>query len=308
MSSAYSEELEFAIEVVNRASLKVRRLYEDQSATTYIKDDQSPVTDADLASDLIIREALAHEFPADAVLTEEGIDDESRLSAQRVWIADPIDGTQQYVDRTGQFDILLALVVGGRPVVSVMAQPATGVFLAAEAGAGAFGGSIDSGARIPVTLAQPDPAVRWGTTIWLGAPDTLPYLERVGERAGIDSPISTSTGVIARQYLDPNHPVLAAGRDPGASPPHSPLHGFVGLPLRGDGTMAWEWDFITADLFVHEAGGIFTDCRGQLHRYNKRLPRNFGGLIVATTSELHARLVEAAAPELETIAALHREE
>src|SRR5687768_562762 len=129
MSSAYSEELEFAIGVVNRASLEVRRLYEDQSAATYIKDDQSPVTDADLASDRIIREALAHEFPADAVLTEEGIDDESRLSAQRVWIADPIDGTQQYVDRTGQFDILLALVVGGRPVVSVMAQPATGVFL-----------------------------------------------------------------------------------------------------------------------------------------------------------------------------------
>ena len=308
MPSTFTAELEFAITVANQASVEIRRLYDDQTAATYIKDDQSPVTDADLASDAIIREALARDYPGDAVLTEEGIDDAARLSATRVWIADPIDGTQQFVDCTGQFDVLLALVVDGRPVLSVMAQPATGIYLAAEVGGGAFGGTVDSTERFPISLAQPDPAVSWGTTIWLGAPDTLPYLERVGERAGIDSPVTTSTGVIARQYMDPDHPLFAAKHNPATSPPHSPLHAFVGLPLRGDGTMAWEWDFITADLVVHEAGGHFTDCRGRLHCYNKRLPRNVGGLIMATTSELHSRLVDAAAVELDAIEALHREE
>lgn len=308
MSSAYSEELEFAILVANRASVEVRRLYEDRSAATYVKDDESPVTDADLASDHIIRESIARQYPGDAILTEEGVDDESRLSAERVWVADPIDGTQQFVDRTGQFDVLIALVVDGRPVVSVAAQPATGIYLAASIGGGAFGGSIGSDARIPVALAQPQPAIEWGTTIWLGAPDTLTYLERAGERAGIGPPVTTSVGVIARQYLDPEHPLLAGADNPVASPAESPLHAFVGLPLRGDGTMAWEWDFITTDLIVNEAGGRFTDCRGQLHQYNKRLPRNVGGLIMGTTPGLHARIVEAVAPELATIAELHREE
>ena len=308
MSSPYQAELEFAIAVVNRASAEVRRLYEDQSATLYIKADQSPVTDADLASDRIIRESLAGRFPDDAILTEEGADDEARLTVRRCWIADPIDGTQQFVDRTGQFDVLLALVVDGRPVVSVIAQPATGIYLAAEAGHGAFGGHVGSSERIPVELSPPNPMVRWGTTIWLGSPDTLPYLNRVAARAGLEPPITTTTGVIPRQYMDPSHPLVEGTGDPVASPPDSPLHAFVGLPLLGDGSSAWEWDFVAADLIVHEAGGQFTDCRGRLHRYNRRRPRNEGGLIIANTPALHERLVEAFAPEMDLVEALHREE
>jgi 3'-phosphoadenosine 5'-phosphosulfate (PAPS) 3'-phosphatase len=308
MSSPYHEELEFAIAVVGRASVEVRRLYEDQSAVTYFKDDHSPVTDADLASDRIIRESLAARYPDDAVLTEEGADDESRLTVRRCWIADPIDGTQQFVDRTGQFDVLLALVVDGRPVASVISQPATGIYLAAEAGRGAFGGYVGTDIRIPVELARPEQTVRWGTTIWLGSPDTLPYLERVADRAGIEPPVTTTTGVIPRQYMEPGHPLLAGASDAVASPPVAPLHAFVGLPLLGDGSSAWEWDFVAADLIVHEVGGRFTNCRGRLHRYNRRRPRNEGGLIIANTPELHARLVQAFAPEMDLVEALHRKE
>jgi 3'-phosphoadenosine 5'-phosphosulfate (PAPS) 3'-phosphatase len=308
MSSPYQEELEFAIKVVNKASVEIRRLYEDRSAATYIKDDHSPVTDADLASDRIIRESLAERYPADAVLTEEGIDDESRLAVQRCWIADPIDGTQQFVDRTGQFDVLLALVVDGRPVVSVISQPATGLYLAAEAGQGAFGGFVGSDIRMPVKLPSPDQPVRWGTTIWLGSPDTLPYLERVAARAAIEPPVTTTTGVIPRQYMEPGHPLLTGTGSAVASPPDSPLHAFVGLPLLGDGSSAWEWDFVAADLIVHEAGGRFTDARGRLHRYNRRRPRNEGGLIIANTPELHERLVDGFAPEMDLVEALHRKE
>jgi 3'-phosphoadenosine 5'-phosphosulfate (PAPS) 3'-phosphatase len=308
MSSPYQAELDFAIATVNRASAEVRRLYEDQSAALYIKADQSPVTDADLASDRIIRESLAGRFLDDAILTEEGADNEARLTVRRCWIADPIDGTQQFVDRTGQFDVLLAMVVDGRPVVSVIAQPATGLYLAAEAGQGAFGGYVDSDVRIPVELAPPDLTVCWGTTIWLGSPETLPYLNRVAARAGLEPPITTTTGVIPRQYIEPLHPVLTGASDALGSPPDSPLHAFVGLPLLGDGSSAWEWDFVAADLIVHEAGGRFTDGRGRMHRYNKRRPRNEGGLIIANSPKLHERLVDAFAPEMDLVEALHRKE
>lgn len=308
MSSAVSEELEFAIAIVSEAAIEVRRLYDDQSAVTYIKADHSPVTDADLASDRIIRAHIARSYPADAILTEEGIDDEARLSSRRVWIADPIDGTQQFVDRSGQFDVVLALLVDGRPVLCVTAQPATGLYLAAVVGRGAFGGYVGTEHRLPIELAQPSPSLRWGTTIWLGAPEIMPYLDRVAARAGINLPITTQTGVIAREYLDPAHPLPRGAQNPVASPPDAPLHAFVGLPLKGDGTIALEWDFVSADLIVNEAGGRFTDCRGRLHRYNKPRPRNEGGLISANTPELHARLVDAMAPEIEAIDALHREE
>src|SRR5687767_13892059 len=125
----YSAELEFAISTATEAAHEICRFYDANSAKTYTKSDESPVTDADLASDRIIRARIAATYTTDAILTEEGADDDFRLSADRVWIVDPIDGTIQFVSRTGQFDVLIALVVRGRPVVSVMLQPATGFYV-----------------------------------------------------------------------------------------------------------------------------------------------------------------------------------
>ena len=101
---SFAAELEFAIRTAAAAGQEVRRFYEANSAQTYVKADSSPVTDADLAADRIIRECIQATYPNDAVLTEESPDDGSRLRSERVWIVDPIDGTQQFMDRTGQFD------------------------------------------------------------------------------------------------------------------------------------------------------------------------------------------------------------
>src|SRR6476469_3740971 len=148
----YTSELEFAIATAIQAGEEIRRLYDANSARTYMKPDESPVTDADLAADRIIRSRIGETYPNDAVLTEEGVDDEGRLSAERVWIVDPIDGTIQFVERTGQFDVLVALVVEGRPVVSVMLQPPTGAWVAAVAGQGALFGFADSSERTRTRL------------------------------------------------------------------------------------------------------------------------------------------------------------
>ncbi|MEZ4624270.1 MAG: inositol monophosphatase family protein [Thermomicrobiales bacterium] len=61
-------------------------------------------------------------FPGDALLTEEGVDDVASAN-RRVWIVDPIDSTQQFIDRTGEFDVVIALAVDGKPVVGVLYQP-----------------------------------------------------------------------------------------------------------------------------------------------------------------------------------------
>ena len=62
-------------------------------------------------------------FPTDAILGEEGQNDDRRLTNSRCWIVDPIDGTEQFIQRTGEFDVLVALVEDGRPVAVAGYQP-----------------------------------------------------------------------------------------------------------------------------------------------------------------------------------------
>ena len=159
--SRYQRELDVAITAVRDAAATIAAYYARASVEIYTKQDASPVTDADLASDRILRGHLAAAFPNDAVLTEEGVDDPARLTAKRVWIADPLDGTQQFIDRTGEFDVFLALVVAGRPVVAVAGHPVTGTILAAVAGEGAT--IEDSDGRRPLRVAPPSEPVRLRT-------------------------------------------------------------------------------------------------------------------------------------------------
>ncbi|MDP8988399.1 MAG: 3'(2'),5'-bisphosphate nucleotidase CysQ [Actinomycetota bacterium] len=73
---------------------------------------------------------LAAARPDDAVLSEEGVDDSRRLSAPRVWVVDPLDGTREFGE-TGRTDwaVHVALVVAGTPVVGAVALPAQGLVL-----------------------------------------------------------------------------------------------------------------------------------------------------------------------------------
>jgi myo-inositol-1(or 4)-monophosphatase len=281
-TSRYSLELRAAIDAARKAGETVRDLYERSAATTYTKSDGSPVTDADLAADRIIREMISGRFPTDAFLTEEGADDASRLSEHRIWIVDPIDGTQQFVDRTGEFDVLIALVAGGYPVVSVMLQPTTGHYLAAEAGAGAWIGRSDDLVRLRFDPVEPNRAPRLQTSNWLNMPAAAPGLERAADRLGSAAPEVSPYGIVARHFSPPDHRFDA----------------LIGLPTRAGQTMAWEWDFAAADLIVHEAGGAFTDVWGRRFRYNKPVPRNEGGVLMSVDPETHARILAALKPEL----------
>ena len=304
----YTYERGIAIQIAAEAGSEIRRLYDARLAETYIKADDSPVTDADLASDRIIRGRLAEYFPDDGILTEEGIDDPARLAARRCWVVDPIDGTQQFVNRTGQFDVLVALVIEGRPVVGVMLQPATGFYMAAALGAGAIAGTVDSDETEPLLLAQPDHESRVVTTIWFGAPESLPYLDIFARRMEIAAPQTMETGVLIRGHLDPGMATIAAhANGTSISAFDQPAHGLIGVPMRGDGTMAWEWDYAAADMVVNEAGGRFTDWTGGFFQYNKADPRNMGGLVIGNTVGFHERMLEAIAPDVEAIGQLTRE-
>ncbi|MBA3415864.1 MAG: hypothetical protein H0U10_11635 [Chloroflexia bacterium] len=285
--SPYRLKVETAIQAVTEAAAVVLDLYERQTANAYAKEDGSPVTDADLASDRIIRRILGERQPGVPILTEEGVDQSARLGAHRVWIADPIDGTQQFVERTGNFDVLLALVEDGRPVVGVALQPTTGRLCLAVAEFGAWVGErTETLTRISLPDQLPAvPAV--GTSVWFGAPMNLGAVERIAVHLGGEIAGVSQIGLTPRIVLEPRAFDL-----------------LVGFRSDGDEISAAEWDFAVGDLFLHEAGGRLTDLAGRRLAYNKATPRVGRGFVAAIHPALHERALEAVARELPSPAAI----
>jgi 3'-phosphoadenosine 5'-phosphosulfate (PAPS) 3'-phosphatase len=277
----YRDDLDAAIAAALAAGTVVREFYDGDMVATYAKSDGSPVTDADLAADQAIREVLSDRFPDDAILSEESQDNHRRLTNPRCWIVDPIDGTEQFIQRTGEFDVLVALVENGRPVAVAGYQPATRLLITATDGEGAWlrsGGSAWERVRLEPASSN----LRVGTSKWFGAPSNAAIVESVASSLGVALEEPAVTGFSPRMFLPPRAVDVMIGIRPGT-----------------DQTMASEWDFAVADLVFHEAGGMVTDLSGQLFRYNKPVPHNLGGLLAAADPASHARVLAALQREVD---------
>jgi 3'-phosphoadenosine 5'-phosphosulfate (PAPS) 3'-phosphatase len=286
-SDAWGPELSLAKSTIQEASALVKYYYDIANVGIYEKDDRTPLTDADLASDRLIRKRVAAAFPTDALLTEEFADDPSRLRHNRIWIADPIDGTKQFVNRTGEFDVFLALAVDGRPVVGVAAHPPSGQLMWATEGGGAWIEQDGEVRPLHFPKVRPGDPVRVVTSDYHGAPATLPLFARATQRAGFPPPTSLPIGFQARAFADP-----ATAR------PRYEIFVGPGRDIDGPNYSGAEWDNAATDLIVHEAGGAFTDIRGRRFAYNKPDARNFGGIFAATDPAVHQRFLKALAAEL----------
>ncbi|HEY7281462.1 MAG TPA: inositol monophosphatase family protein [Actinomycetota bacterium] len=129
----YERELAFANSLADRAAEIAMGFYRGEFEV-HIKRDSTPVTEADLAVEAMIRSRLAEEFPSDAVLGEEqGLVG----SGSRVWVVDPIDGTKNFAAGIQIWATLVALLVDGEPVLGVVGAPALGERYGAASGAGA---------------------------------------------------------------------------------------------------------------------------------------------------------------------------
>ena len=271
----HQPDLAGAIAAALAAGAIVQEFYDGETAATYAKGDGSPVTDADLAADQAIRAVLTERFPNDAILSEEAQDHDRRLSVSRCWIVDPVDGTEQFIQRTGEFDVLVALVENGRPVAAASYQPSTRLLITALHSGGAWMRSGES-AWQRVRLQPVDAQLRIGTSKWFGSPANAAIIDSVANRLGVAQERPAVTGFSPRIFLNPRAVDVMIGVRPGV-----------------DQTMASEWDFAVADLVIHEAGGLVTDLTGKQFRYNKPVPNNVGGLVAAADPASHARVLAA---------------
>lgn len=129
--------LEFCVTLAYNAGERILEIYDASAYEVDNKQDESPVTTADLiASDYIVS-ALREKFSDFAILCEEANDDLRRLDNDYCFIIDPLDGTKGFIERDGSFTVNIALSYKGKPVVGVVYAPVTNEMFFAAEGAGA---------------------------------------------------------------------------------------------------------------------------------------------------------------------------
>ena len=208
--------------------------YFKRDPEVWTKGNNSPVTEADLAVDRLVNEALLSTRPDYGWLSEESEDNEERLEKDRVFVVDPIDGTRAFIDGGDEWTISLAVVEDNRPVAAALYAPVRDeMYLAAKGSGATLNGKplkcperkILNGAKV----AGPRPAIVKGPLAHAGVKPSG-YIRSLAYRI-----VMVTTGA-----LD-----LALARED-----------------------ANDWDLAAADLIVEEAGGILRDSKGKELRYN----------------------------------------
>ena len=120
------------------AILSVYRRAGDIDVT--IKDDNSPLTEADRDAHEIIIAELKRFTPSIPILSEEsdGTSVDERLSWSRYWLVDPLDGTKEFIKRNGEFTVNIALINKGAPELGIVHVPVTNISYLGKTGVGAW--------------------------------------------------------------------------------------------------------------------------------------------------------------------------
>ncbi len=126
------------VEIAVQAGQRILEIYGTDFKVEH-KEDDSPLTQADLEANRIIKEGLIRITPEIPILSEESLVPwEVRRQWQMLWVVDPLDGTKEFVNRTGEFTVNIALVQNNNPVLGVVHAPALNVTYFAWLGGGAY--------------------------------------------------------------------------------------------------------------------------------------------------------------------------
>jgi histidinol phosphatase-like enzyme (inositol monophosphatase family) len=188
------------------------------------------VTVADKGAERLIRELIAAKYPHDAILGEE----EGGSSSPSRWVIDPIDGTKSFVSGVPLYATLLSYEEEGQPVIGVCYFPALDEMLYAELGGGAYFNGRRARVSQKTTIE--------GSVFSCGG---LQSMRKHGRQEGFEQ--LGQRALATRSWADAyGHALVATGRveamvDPIVNP----------------------WDISSVSLIVREAGGKFTDFKGQ---------------------------------------------
>lgn len=260
MDRDYQAEMQAAIQVAIQAGRLVMEVYGENFKVDY-KADKSPVTQADRRADDYIRQQLKEAFPQHGLLSEESKDQAGLIDKELCFIIDPVDGTKEFVRRSGDFGVNVALSDQGRSVMGVIFIPSSREIYYACRGLGSFRGRVDDKDQVQdlkknqvsgrtsdliMTMSKPFPG-----------PKTAALLKEVKDRiASILYVGSSIKGCM-----------VAAGQ--------ADVYYRFGLTS--------EWDTAAMQAIVEEAGGLMAQMDGSPLRYNRKNHVNEKGFYVVNS-------------------------
>ncbi len=220
------------LEAACRAGGAIARRHFEQGCKAWSKQGGSPVTEADLEVDAHMKAVLTAARPGYGWLSEESVDDRTRLTRETLFIVDPIDGTIAFLKGRPHFTICAAVVRNGVPVAGAVYNPMLDHLYKAMSGGGAFLG---------------------GDRIRTSARDGLAGCAMLGDRTMLGGPPWPEMKVETRNSVAYRVALVADGS----------FDATVSLSAKRD------WDLAAADIILREAGGRISDCHGAPLLYNR---------------------------------------
>jgi 3'(2'), 5'-bisphosphate nucleotidase len=281
-SEKLAKALKVALSVAWGASDILSSFYHQDISDLDIKDKKDgPVTEADMAANHYILDRLRAELGTEefGYLSEETFDVKKAepVAHDWVWIIDPLDGTRDFIDKTGEYGMHIALAYQGRPVIGIVAIPEAGKIYFASKGNGTFVETKD-GTVTPIKVSDRHTIEDLYLIVsrshrderFQKLIDRLPF---AGKKymGGVGGKIST----LLEQESD------------------------VYISLSGK-SAAKDWDFAAPELILTEAGGKFTYINGNPVFYNQGDVKRWG-CIVATNGQCHEELCSKAAAIIDEI-------
>lgn len=242
----YASLIEPLLTITRETGALIMEHYRTGDYTEYGKDDNTPVTSADLAASDLLIHRLTHLTPGTPVLSEEAIQPwRKRRHWRRYWLIDPLDGTQEFISGSGDFAVSIALIENGIPVLGMIGWPTMDSVYFAVQGEGAFKVSPDSDEKTPIHVRSFDDPKHDPITVALSRrqPES-----RVLSRLGTNRPVTlVYTGSCALKAA-----LVAEGK----------ADVFLRIGPTG------EWDTGAAQVLVQEAGGVLLDEHFEPLTYN----------------------------------------
>lgn len=198
----HTELLQSVIHISDQASEQVMHIYQSDFQVDY-KADQSPITAADLASHRVIVAGLRTLTPDIPILSEEGLETpwEERRHWHRFWLIDPIDGTKDFTQRTGEFTVNIALIENGEPTLGVVTAPALKEAFWGAKGEGAY--KRDRTGKVHrIQVAEPRPVKRVVASKNHLNDETRAFIDQLGEHETLQAGSSLKFCRIAEGRAD----------------------------------------------------------------------------------------------------------
>lgn len=273
MYKDYIDLLPVVLMVAKKAANSIIEVYQQKdlkNVQTYLKSDLSPVTSADMSAHDIIVKALLSLTPNIPLISEEGrvVPFKERSLWSRYWLVDPLDGTKEFLGRTGEFSVNIALIEHHMPVLGVVVVPVFEEAYWAVKGQAAYyqKGNSDPQQMSVNTKIRSSIKVALSRGSELNHPDLKKFLERLAQcyegKATLEFVHCGSALKIC---------LVALGKAD-----IYPRFGITG-----------EWDTAAGQCILEAAGGMLCDLSGQVLKYNLKASLLNSEFLAIGTNELH---------------------